>query len=460
MKKSRLILALSSFVVLGLAGCGQPPSKPSGSVVVGNVAPGTGGSDAVVIDPATGKPVSADGLPMELSLASFKANLYEPLLQPFCSECHATTFAGDDLTKAHGEFLVRAGFNRFTGIEQTLPVLKMHESHNCWAADVKTCTSLMTDKMKLWLGDLESAGFKTKGITYPHTSSQVALTAIAPVVLPIPQEYVGAGIDKATQPLPAPFTMATNDVDGAIKSYATSPPATARLNAANAAQAITFTMDAKVAGTYFVWARVKTLADANNEFFIQANAANAVAFAPPVTGKDAWKWAQVTVTANNVTTPFSFAVAAPGPQTMRVLFREGGASINYLVITTKPDFNGDQFANNFFDISVPLTVPGAEGSKISATVWEKTTAEGKKSLGVKELKITSPVPLHIKTIYPLINGMFSANNGTYTLVDTIAGGPDPAKAVISTGGSTASTWLTDIAVDKLSFAFEVLEVAK
>lgn len=460
MKKFGLILALSSFVVLGLAGCGQPPSKPTGSVTVGGApAPGTGGGD-VVIDPVTGKPTSTEGLPMELSLASFKANVYDPLVHPYCNECHATSFGSDDLTKAHNEFLARAGFNRYSGLEQTLPVLKMKESHNCWEAEVKTCVGLMTDKMKLWLGDLESAGFKPKGITYPHTSGQVALTAITPMVLPIPQEYVGAGIDKATQPLPAPFTMGTNDVDGAIKVFATSPPATARLNAANAAQAITFTMDAKVAGTYFVWARVKTLADANNEFFIQANAAAAVAFAPPVTGKDAWKWAQVTVTANNVTTPFSFNVAAPGPQTMRVLFREGGASINYLVITTKPDFNGDQFANNFFDIQVPLTVPGADGAKISATVWEKTTAEGKKSLGVKELKIISPVPLHVKTIYPLINGLFSANNGTYTLVDTIAGGPDPAKAVISTGGSTASTWLTDIAVDKLSFAFEVLEVAK
>jgi hypothetical protein len=70
----------------------------------------------------------------------------------------------------------------------------------------------------------------------------------------------------------------------------------------------------------------------------------------------------------------------------------------------------------------------------------------------------SPVPLHVKNIKPLINGLFYSNHATYTLVDTVAGADKP---IISTGAgaSTASVWVTDKSVDKLSFSFEVLEVA-
>jgi hypothetical protein len=183
-----------------------------------------------------------------------------------------------------------------------------------------------------------------------------------------------------------------------------------------------------------------------------------------VTGADTWKWSQMFQAAANATVPtanpFTFNVAAPGPIQLRVAQREGAVKINQIVITTKPDFNGDQFTRTFMDITVPLKVAGVEGAKIIATVWENTVEEGKRSLGVKELKIVSPVPLHIKGIYPLINGIYSPNHGTYTLVDTVAGGPDATKSVISTGGSTASTWLADLKVDKLSFAFDVIEVAK
>jgi hypothetical protein len=160
------------------------------------------------------------------------------------------------------------------------------------------------------------------------------------------------------------------------------------------------------------------------------------------------------------TTPFTFNVAAAGPIQLRVAQREGGVKINQLVVTTAASFNGDQFTRSFMDITVPLKVPGVEGAKIIATVWENTMEEGKRSLGVKELRIDSPVPLHVKGIRPLINGLYNESHNTYTLVDTVAGGPDATKSVISTGGSTASTWLADLKVDKISFSFDLIEVAK
>jgi hypothetical protein len=457
MKKFGLILALSSFMAVGLSGCGQAPSKPTGSISSGP----TNGPGNVVIGP-DGQPVvvSAD-IPMEVSLASFKANLYEPLLQPYCQECHASTFVDSNVEKAHLVFLDRAELDSFAGVEQSFAVAKMKLAHNCWEGSTKTCVDTMTNKMNLWLKDLEANGFKPKPVVYPNATGEIMLASAAPITLAIPPEYAFGGVDKAT--LVAPFTMATDDVDGAIKAYATSPAAARINNAPGAAvQGIKFNLDVKTAGTYFVWARVKTDADASNEFFVRPNNGAAVAFIAPVTGKDTWKWAQMMIVANNANTanPFTFNVAAPGAIPVDVLVREGAAKINQLVITTKPDFNGDQFIRTFMDITVPLKVPGVEGASIVATVWENTVEEGKRSLGVKELKIVSPVPLHVKGIYPLINGLYNPNHGTYTLVDTVAGGPDTTKAVISTGGSTATTWLADLKVDKISFAFDLIEVAK
>lgn len=464
MKKFGLILILSGFVAVGLTGCGQAPSKPTGSVPVG-ATPSDANNDG--IDDATGKPVVPIGdIPLDVSLASFKANLYEPVLEPYCQECHRSTFGDTNIEKAHLAFLERAKLEAFVGVEQSFAVDKMKHAHNCWEGTTKACVDTMASKMNLWLKDLEANGYKPKPVVYPNATGEIMLATAAPITLTIPTDYASAGITGATL---TGYTMATDDVDGAIKNYATSPAAARAAAAPNAATPavpfITFTLDAKVAGTYFVWARVKTAADTSNELWVSPTAGAAFqSFISPVTGADTWKWSQMFQAAANATVPtanpFTFNVAAPGPIQLRVAQREGAVKINQIVITTKPDFNGDQFTRTFMDITVPLKVAGVEGAKIVATVWENTVEEGKRSLGVKELKIVSPVPLRVKGIYPLINGLYNPSHGTYTLVDTVAGGPDATKAVISTGGSTASTWLADLKVDKLSFAFDVIEVAK
>ncbi len=452
------IVVLSWVGVLGLVGaCGQKaPSRPVRSSDAGTIL----GPDGNPINPTSGVPVAA-------SLTSFQTNVYEPILGPYCSSCHSETFAAKpgadgsspDIERAHTEFLKRTNFNAFAGVDRTLPVSKMDwktGGHNCWEAEAKKCYDKMSGAINAWLTDLAAAGYKPTPVKYPNTSEQVAFASATPVAIAIDQNnYVAQGVDKAT--LAAPFAMATDDADGPIKSYATSPDTTAPGgNNANQAQSITFNMDVKAPGTYYVWMRVKTKAAANSRFFIQAGAGAVTPVAPGATTN--WKWVQVTTTANNVTTPLSLAVTAAGAQPVKVFYRDPGARINMVVITQrKDDFNGDQFVNEYKEVKVPLKVAGADGAAIVATIWEQTKAEGKKSLGVTGLKIVSSAPLKVKNIKPLINGLFYSNHATYTIVDTVAGGAQPE---IKTGGSTASTWLADIGVDQLSFSFETLEVAK
>ncbi|MBC7660496.1 MAG: hypothetical protein H7249_12430 [Chitinophagaceae bacterium] len=442
--------ALASTLIFSLQGCGSyaklkilGPNKTLGNVAS---AEPLGETDA-----------NSKAVPMAISLASFKTNIYQPILIPYCTSCHQTTFASSDIAAAHSAFLARVDLTKFDGVDKSLPVVKMKQGHNCWDATAKTCVTTMTDKMSLWLADLAKGGFTPTVSTYANLSSEVAMaTTGIPTSLPIPDDYSAAGIDKAM--LAAPFTKDSNDIDGPIKTYATSPIATVALAKANNAQAITFTLNAKSAGTYFVWARVKTPTSASKQFFVQANGKDTVPFLLPVTGSE-WKWFQVMKTVNKVEGPYSF-VAAAGAQSIKILFSQGGTSINQVVITTRSDFNGELFSTPYYDVSVPLTIPGVTGASLIATVWQNSTDVGKKSIGVKHLKISSPVPLHIKGIYPLLNGAYNANQSSYKQIDAVAGGTDATKSFITSPDDAAAIWLADYAADKLSFGFDVLEVAK
>lgn len=466
-------------ILLGLGfGCGKAPSKPyNGSI------------QNTRIDPATGLPVDSEGnpvggasvgdIPMEASLVAFETYVYGPILSQYCSNCHAETFApkagelspegipvadSEELSKAHNAFLTRANFNAFAGLDQTLPVTKMDYKvggHNCWEAEPKKCYDKMLEAMTLWLGELETAGYKPKPVTYPNETEGVMLSTAQKITVSVdPTSYFLGSIDKLAT-MPAPWQKMTDDVDGPIGTYAVPAAGTAAAgNAAQAATAMVFNMDIKAAGAYYVWARIKTPAGNMSRFFVGANNANGVVQTPGQTTD--WKWVQIMQgNANNrVPMTFNLAAAPAAPVPMRVFLGDPGVKINQLVVTNrKDDFNGEQITNQFFDVKVPLKVPGAEGAMIVATVWKKTEGEGKKSLGVKELKIESPVPLHVKNIKPLINDLYISNHGTYTIVDTVAGG-SPENAVIKTGGATSSVWLADLDKDKLSFSFEVIEVAK
>lgn len=397
-------------------------------------------------------------LPQGASLASFKANVYEPILQHYCGSCHATTFAGSKVEDAHNNFLLRVGFDKFSGVDQTPVVLKMKQSHNCWEGQTSKCVDALTNAIDLWLLDLEAAGYKPTPAVYPIATRPVALTDAKLTTIAFDStQYARAGVDTAT--LAEPFAKGSNDIDGAIETYVMGKAGTTAITAVNqaqATQAVTFNVDVKTPGTYQVWARVKTLDAAKNGFFIRINNANVV-FNTPVTG-DTWKWVQLTRIQNMEPVPITMDVGAAAVVPIPILFRAAEAKINMIVLTRKiGEFDGEQFANRYMDISVDLPIPGA---RIIATIWEKTTEVGKRSLGVKELRIDSSRPIHVKTIYPLINGLFHLNHGTYTLVDTVAGGStDRTKQVIQTGGSTSTTWIADLTKDQISFAFEAIAEA-
>lgn len=471
----KLVVLTSIFIGLGY-GCGKPPSKAFDAGIANGGVPTPGTSDPFV----EGGPGVSENLPMGASLAAFETYVYAPILSQYCSNCHAETFAPrpselgadgvtmvgspEEMQKAHKAFLSRANLEAFAGLDQTLPVTKMDYKsggHNCWETEPKKCYEKMMEAMTMWLGELEAAGYKPTPVKYPNETDSVMFNTAAPIVVKVDTtRYLLGPVDGAIAAAPWGAAL-TDDPDGPIKSYlmsAVGTPAVAG-NAPTQAQSITFNMTPQTTGAYFLWARVKTKAGDKQRFFAGIGAA-AASFQTPGATTD-WKWVQM-LTGNNANnrTPMTANLTAGTATTVRIFHSQAEVKINQVVLTTaRDDFNGEQISNQFFDVTVPLKVEGVEGASIVATVWKKTEGDGKKSLGVKELRIDSPVALRVKNIKPLINDLFLTNHGTYTIVDTVAGG-SPEKAVIQTGGANSSIWIADLDKDKLSFSFEVLEIAK
>ena len=100
-------------------------------------------------------------------------------------------------------------------------------------------------------------------------------------------------------------------------------------------------------------------------------------------------------------------------------------------------------------------------AKLIATVYgENQGPDEVNVVGIQTLRIESDKPLRVKGIKPLVNGVFSPSNSTYTAVDTVVGGSaNYADQVIETGGANGSIILASWEKDSLSFSFDSIEVA-
>lgn len=398
--------------------------------------------------------------PNEASVISFQENIYKPILKPYCSSCHAQAFASDLIEEAHTNFLKRVELSKFTNTSETHLVDKLRHNHNCWLDSAKKCAGAMEDAIDLWLADLQKLGFTPSAETFNIETAEIAFLDAKEVGISIDSnQYAWASVDQAI--LQAPFSKKSLANDGRITSYAVAlgEPVLEGINAlavfADSSKSVSFAFDVKRPGSYSVWARISTPKSDMNGFFIGIND-QTLEFNTPVTGEDSWKWVQLAETLEDDSTqPVLLEIDSPGKIQVPIIFRANGAKISYLVLNQKADeFDGEQFVAPYREIRLPLPLPDAF---IIATVWELAS----NGIGVRDLRIESPRALHVKAIHPLINGVFHRSHGAYTQVDSVIGGSsDRDQQIIKTGGSLSTTLRADIKVDRLSFAFEILELSE
>jgi hypothetical protein len=445
-------IRLIVFAVLSasFSACGRKPKRPGGS--------------SAFASGANGEP-----FPVQASLTAFEEQIYKPYYESNnCAGCHEVHKVKEE-SHAYtvGSLLTGdsndAGLIFFQAPEFSELYTRVLQKHNCGSDD---CTAeKVLAAINKWKAAIEATGYEIPLPSYPNTSEQSALSSAVDVNLSFNEQDVvaiAAGSGAGTGGFATPQT---NDVDGKVKTYiGTAARANPFNQGAAGAASTVLSSQVNVAGDYYVWMRVKIAsADANQMFVSASNNGNAVgAFgnvqrALDPTGDDTWAWRQLM---DRDGEPL-VASLTPGPFELSLQEETGGVNVNYVVLSSRPDANLEQFVTSYKDVSVDISSVAGSKAKIVARIWEQSQEEGQsKAVGVSHLRIESAKPLQVKGIRPLVNGIFIKSHATYLFVDTTAGGSELSDQIIDTGGTTATTFLADITKDLLSFSFEEIGPAK
>lgn len=457
---NRIIKSVALLAVTLSLSCSSKPNKPGGSIINGS-------------NGENGGPGGATNFPVEVSLQAYKKNLYESIVEPNCAKCHHTE---DNLTlEASHEYMLGSlvsgdendnGLIVFKAPKQSVFFKRVESNHNCVSENCKV--DIVESAIKKWAEEIEKAGYKIEFPKYDNQTDDVSISQAKPIEISIDaSEYAFASAAQAT----GAGTMATpgsGSGDGKLDQYFESEPLGNPLAQGDAAAGtVEFPVEISTAGTYFLQARMNVPNDNENQMFfiVEQNGQQVFNSSEPTfeSSGDAWVWNLVRDQNANDDDDDAAAIALEaGPATIRVQEGTGGTKVSYVVLTTRPDPNLEQFVTQYYDIAVDISkVSGVANSKIVATIWKKAQEEAEvKAVGVSNLRIQSSKPLKVKGIKPIIGKLFDPSHSTFTVVDTVAGGSDPAKQNIDTGGASGSTWIADFSKDSLGFAFDEIGPAE
>lgn len=454
-KRSLMLLAVSlSF------SCSSKPNKPGGSIVNGS-------------NGENGGPGGSANFPVEASLQAYKKNLYDPIVQPNCAKCHHAPDHAS-LEESHeymlGSMLTGdkndSGFIVFKAPEQSVLFKRVESNHNCVSENCKG--DVIKDAISKWAQELEKAGYKVDFPKYDNQTGDVAISNAKPVEIAIDSsEYAFLSAAQAT----GAGTMATlvsGSGDGKLDQFFESPLLTNALGQGDAAAGtVEFPIEVTQAGTYFLQARMNVPNDNENQMFfiVEQNGQEVFNSSEPTFEATGTAWAWNLIRDQNIDDDENNGAAIAleaGPATVRVQEGTGGTKVSFVVLTTRPDPNLEQFITQYYELAVDISkVSGVADSKLVATIWKRAQEDAEvKAVGVSSLRIESPEPLKVKGIKPVIGKIFDPSHSTFTVVDTVAGGSDPAKQTIDTGGASGSTWIADFSKDSIGFAFDEIGPAE
>jgi hypothetical protein len=424
--KLSAIFSLITLLVI-YTNCGQPFNKPTDLVFSGNI---YGGSS-------------------EASVAAFQTTVY-PITRANCINCHSTTqplHAADDVNVAHDAVI--NGFKvNFSNIPASRLVAKLRdENHNCWGVCADNASEMQT-AIEKWNDAIKNTGGETTvndGAIYTAESLTLE-NEFADGKNPLKSNTIQLNIESAL--LKSPMTITRPTGSEAYLSVPTNLGTTLTNTDVNAGIAY---MSFKVPATaqYKVWALAHGPADADNSFYVNvlngSTSMNGGARQFDIATGTRFDWRQVP----NITP----TLVAGTTYTLELRQREDGARIAGFIITADPAFNGVS-VNDFFgitlsyDLSNLVKVPNVS-FKIDVIDYDLYSYKFSKP------RIVTPTSsIYVKNVKIYVNGSYSPQHSTYTLVDKI----------VSPGNDSLSTYSMVVIKDKglvgdhIKFSFDQLAV--
>lgn len=451
MKKSRQTKLLSLLVSVGAVGCfaacgtkskkNGPASIPPEKDLASDVAPVATTGPGSTNDP-------------KARLAAFE-EILRPKLNDYCGTCHgvetAPKMATDNalaslvaLEEAKKIDYVNPAASR---IVQRLSV----DGHNCWG-QCSDNTTEMLDALKAFVEKLKAAGALPPVEKLKQTDMVAFNTAVDGPATQLEGTYVQLATSGGA--VSGAMTIKSDDPDELITSYMSSLPVAPATTASLGS--VTYTFDVTVAGTYTVWAKIKSATNANNQLRVSVDGATAVLWTTITSGTD-WMWdglrpAGAAVNGTVLPTP---QVLTVGSHTITISTAAGGrvdTRFNSVALSSLTNnFQGGLVATPSKVIKVPLkNFAPDKNAFLTAEVKEYNAKT--KTIQIRNLRVITDKQIKIKGIKPLINGVFDPRDATYTTL-SVDVAPNTAGTLIS-GAPLILAGDGGFATDKLSFSID------
>ncbi|MBY0516314.1 MAG: hypothetical protein K2P81_05365 [Bacteriovoracaceae bacterium] len=380
----------------------------------------------------------------ESSLSAFQQTVY-PLTRSHCVSCHGGSqtplHASSDPAVAHNAVLQKVNF---TDPSNSRMVRKLRdESHHCWTSCSQSA-QIMQDAIAEWTSRMTTVNTDPPGGTNDYNlvtgQSQTVAQERQLVTAGAFLMTSSAGTAMYSTPFVYNSTISPGFIeapnDGSNQTFSSTDPA--------AGQA-TFAMSSMANRTGgALWGLVQAAANNDDSFFIKMNNGNLIQWnIPDTNGKFQW-----------VRVPNNYNVNA-GNNVVTVREREDGTKIAMLLWTQDQNFvpTGAGTAGEI-KLTFPLSTLLGGVSGVSLEVKLNDYDSYSYKLTSLRLNNTSGRMIYVKNIRLMLNGHYSPQNANYTYVDQTV----PNGGANLNPGSMIVLKEKGEAVDKLSFAFEILEV--
>lgn len=407
---------------------------------IGNTTGGTGGDG--------GNTTGGSGAPADVSVQAFATTVH-PITRMYCINCHGSfqspLHAVADVQEAHDAVVDTFKVN-FNNPPASRMVAKLRdEAHNCWSADCNNDAAQMEAAVLAWRAELEAAGGTDGG---SNTTNSLETSESRALIEELdPDNAMDNGtivVEAQSASLAAPMVTG---VDGDMTYIWTPNGNGGNLgNNNNAAGRGFINFDTSISDSYKIYALVDAPSNQDNSFHIKVDNGNYQEWHIPTTM--GFEWREVTNTSNM--NPVDFFIPAGNGHVLEVRQREDGTKISRVVVTNDPTVNLNDVTNAVI-ATITYDISAFVGT--TATFSIDIQEYDMYSYKLTNPTITSAARVRVKSVKPLINGLYNPQHATYTLVDTTTLG---GTSVLS---SRALIALKDQGpmIDRLSFAFEILE---
>ena len=401
-----------------------------------------------------GVSVSLGGSSAASSLQAFERTMY-PITRARCASCHSTAqqplHASASTTTAHNA-VINSYKVDFANIPNSRMVQKLREGHNCWGS----CTSnamemqLAIEDWKDLMSTTSTTGSSSGGGTstggMPTPGAYTKSTANSMTLMLERQAVYNSAMPLVSQAAAATLIPG----GGTITRVAGTPTyihiPNANVNAVGGSDTVnaanfTFTSpNARNGGA--LWGLVNAKAN-DDSFNVKLNAGNFFTFDIADTlGQFVWQ-----------RLPGNHNFAA-GMNTVRISNREDGAKIAAILFTASQTFNpgGEGLTAGAVTLRFSLNALGIAGGIAEIRVEDYDAYSYKLS----QLRIISPsMPVRVKGVYVLQNGVYNPQNANLTQVDETV--PQSAGGTVLTPSSMIVLKDRGESVDVFGLGFEILQ---